>query len=152
MPVLLETLVDRASMALCPKTRLRGCVQKRCRHSRACTAKRGRSGPSESDSSVSTWQSRIKQVTEGFEQTWRRLSQDIETSGGCAAMIVTVEGRVLRVSLRGGLVIVLQQTAEPLTTHHAPVARRWSHSGEDQSVVQALVVALEMIVLDELTD
>jgi hypothetical protein len=53
-------------------------------------------------------------------------------------MIVTVDGgHVLRVSLRGGLVIVLQQTAEPLTTHHAPVARGWSHSGENQAVVHA---------------
>jgi hypothetical protein len=47
---------------------------------------------------------------------------------------------------------VLQQTAEPLTRHHAPVAAGWSHSGENQAVVQALVVALDVIVLDELTD
>jgi hypothetical protein len=83
----------------------------------------------------------------------RRLSQDIETSDGRAGMIVTVDGeRVLRVSLRGRPVIVLQQTAEPLTTYDAPVAWRWSHNGEDQPVVQALVIALDVIVLDELTD
>jgi len=68
-------------------------------------------------------------------------------------MIVTVDGWcVLGVSLRRRPVIVLQQTAEPLTTYDAPVAWRWSHNGEDQPVVQALVVALEVIMLDELTD
>jgi hypothetical protein len=68
-------------------------------------------------------------------------------------MIVTVEGRrVLRVSLRGRPVIVLQQTAEPLTTRDALVAWRLSHNGEDQPGAQALVVALDVIMLDELTD
>jgi hypothetical protein len=44
-------------------------------------------------------------------------------------MIVTVDGApVLRVSLRGRPVIVLQQTAEPLTTYDAPVAWRWSRA------------------------
>ena len=60
--------------------------------------------------------------------------------------------RVLRVSLRGRPVIVLQQTAEPLTTGDALVAGRWSHNGEDQPVAQPLVVALDVIMLDELTD
>jgi hypothetical protein len=74
--------------------------------------------------------SEIERVTDGFRTTGRRLSQDIETSGGRAAMIVTVDGgRILRVSLRGRPVIVLQQTAEPLTTHDAPVAWRWSPTG-----------------------
>jgi hypothetical protein len=68
-------------------------------------------------------------------------------------MIVTAEDvRALRVSLRGGLVIVLQQTAEPLTTRDAPVARRRSDSGEDQPVAHALVVALEVIKRDELVN
>jgi hypothetical protein len=67
-------------------------------------------------------------------------------------MIVTVEGARPASQLRGGLVIVLQQTAEPLTAHNAPVARRWSHSRENQAVVQALVAALDVIVLDEVTD
>ena len=96
--------------------------------------------------------SEVEWVIDGFEQPWCRLSQDTERSGR-AAMIVTVDGgRVLRVSLRGRPVIVLQQTAEPLTTHDAPVAWRRSHNGEDQPVVQALVVALDVIMLDELTD
>ena len=68
-------------------------------------------------------------------------------------MIGTVAGgRVERVSLRGWPVIVLQQTAEPLTTHDAPVAWRRSHNGEDQPIAQALVIALDVIMLDELTD
>ena len=68
-------------------------------------------------------------------------------------MIATVEGtRASRVNLRGGLVIVLQQTAEPLATRDALVAWRWSHSGENQPVAQALVVAFDVIMLDELTD
>jgi hypothetical protein len=67
--------------------------------------------------------SNIERVTDGVEQPWRGLSQDISTSGGGAAMIVAVEGwRVLRVSLRGRPVVVLQQTAEPLATHDTPVA------------------------------
>jgi hypothetical protein len=46
--------------------------------------------------------SEIEWVTDGFEQSWRGLSQDIERSGGRAAMIVTVEGRrVLRVYAAG---------------------------------------------------
>jgi hypothetical protein len=49
-------------------------------------------------------------------------------------------------------VIVLQQTAEPLTTRDALVAWRWSHNGDDQPVAQPLVVALDVIMLDELTD
>jgi hypothetical protein len=40
-------------------------------------------------------------VTDGFEQPWRGLSEDIERSGGRAA-IVTVEGRrVLRLYAAG---------------------------------------------------
>jgi hypothetical protein len=68
-------------------------------------------------------------------------------------MIGTVEGRrALRVSLRGWPVIVLQQTAEPLTTRDALLAWRWSHNGEDQPIAQPLVIALDVIMLDELTD
>jgi hypothetical protein len=53
-------------------------------------------------------------------------------------MIATVEGRrALRVNLRGGPVIVLQQTAEPLATREAFAAWRWSHNGENQPVAQA---------------
>ena len=65
-------------------------------------------------------------------------------------MIVTVVGGHGQSTRRP--VIVLQQTAEPLTTHHAPVAWRRSHNEEDQPVDQALVVALDVIMLDELTD
>jgi hypothetical protein len=68
-------------------------------------------------------------------------------------MLVTAEGaRSERVSLRGRPVIVLQQTAEPLTTHDVPVLWCSSHNGHDQPVAQALVVALDVIMLDELTD
>jgi hypothetical protein len=37
--------------------------------------------------------SEIEWVTDGFEQRWRGLSQDIKRSCGRAAMIVTVEDR-----------------------------------------------------------
>jgi hypothetical protein len=49
-------------------------------------------------------------------------------------------------------VVVLQQTAEPLTTRDALVAWRWSHNGDDQPVAQFLAVPLDVIMLDELTD
>jgi hypothetical protein len=49
-------------------------------------------------------------------------------------------------------VIVLEQTAEPLTTDDVPVSWCSSHNGQDQPVAWALVVALDVIVPDELTD
>jgi hypothetical protein len=66
---------------------------------------------------------------------------------------VTVEGGGFCESvLRGRSVIVVQQTAEPFTPHDAPVVWCWSDNGEDQAVAQALVVAFEVIMLDELMD
>jgi hypothetical protein len=68
----------------------------------------------------------------------------------CAAENV---GNVPRLPLSGrGTIVILQQSTEPLTRLNAVVARRLGRSRRDQLIVQALMVALMMIVLDEFVD
>ncbi len=58
------------------------------------------------------------------------------------------EGRLSR----GGSVIVLQQSTEPLTRQNAPVAERPRRQWHDQLIAQTLMIPFAMIVLDELGD
>ena len=48
--------------------------------------------------------------------------------------------------------IVLQQTAKPLTAHDAPGVSFLGHNGDDQPVAQALMITFEVIMLNELAN
>ena len=54
--------------------------------------------------------------------------------------------------LRGRSVVVLQETAQMLSAGDAVVASRLNASREDQDVAQALMIALMVIMRDELGD
>ena len=60
-----------------------------------------------------------------------------------------LQRRVRAPFLRCRSVVVLQQTAQPLTADDAVVASRLNTSGENQSIAQALMVPLLVIMHDE---
>ena len=62
-----------------------------------------------------------------------------------------MDGKSLAI-LRRWSVVVLQQATEPLTRQDAAVADDLSRHRHDQLIAQALMVALVMIMLDELAD
>ena len=53
---------------------------------------------------------------------------------------------------RGGSVVILQQSTEPLTRQNAPVADRPRRHWHDQLIAQTLMIPFVMIVLDEFGD
>jgi len=55
-------------------------------------------------------------------------------------------------ALGGGSVVVIQQSTQPRTTLNRPVAASRRLDGDEQPVVQALMVPFVMIVLDEFVD
>jgi hypothetical protein len=68
-----------------------------------------------------------------------------------ATACVHLQGRV-PAFLRGRSMVILQQAAQTLTASDAVIASRANADEENQHVAQALMIALMVIMRDELAD
>jgi hypothetical protein len=86
----------------------------------------------------------------------RALARSITTAALALFQIVTacriVGGSSVWRALRGRSMVVLQEAAQTLSADDAVVASLLKASGEDQHVAQALMIALMVIMRDELGD